>query len=65
MTKGKLYGSRVSDHAIVYLGLNVSSSVHNCGCVVDGGNALSITITRYIINIYVYIEIMSKINCPF
>ena len=39
MTKGKLYGSQDSDHAIVYLGLNVSSSAHNCGCVVDGGNA--------------------------
>ena len=24
VTKGKLYGSRVSDHAIVHLGLNVS-----------------------------------------
>ena len=40
MIKGKLYGSRVSDHAIVHLGLNVSSSVHNCGCVVDGGNTM-------------------------
>ena len=25
-------------YAIVHLGLNVSSSAHNCGCVVDGGN---------------------------
>ena len=41
MTKCKLYGSRVSDHAIVHLGLNVSSSVHNCGCMVDGGNAIA------------------------
>ena len=23
------------------LGLNVSSSAHNCGCVVDGGNAMA------------------------
>ena len=38
MTKGKLYGSRDSDHAIVHLGLNVSSSANNCGCVLDGGN---------------------------
>ena len=37
--KGKLYDSRVSDHVIVHLVLNVSSSAHNCGCVVDGGNA--------------------------
>ena len=22
-----------------YVGLNVSSSAHNCGCMVDGGNA--------------------------
>ena len=41
MTKGKLYGSRDSDHAIVHLGLNVSSSTHNCGCVVDGGKAMA------------------------
>ena len=39
VTKGKLYGSRVSDHAIVHLGLNVSISAHNCGCMVDSGNA--------------------------
>ena len=31
VTKDKLYGSRDSDHAIVRLGLNVSSSAHNCG----------------------------------
>ena len=41
VTKGKLYGSKDSDHAIVHLGLNVSSSAHNCGCVVDGGNAMA------------------------
>ena len=44
VTKGKLYGSRQSrdsDHSIVHLGLNVSSSAHNCGCVVDGGNAMA------------------------
>ena len=37
--KGKLYDSWVRDHDIVHLGLNVSSYTHNCGCVVDGGNA--------------------------
>ena len=41
MTKGKLYGSWDNDHAIVHLGLNGSSSTHNCGCVVDGGNAMA------------------------
>ena len=40
-TKGKLYDSRVSDHATVYLGLNVSSYAHNCGCVVEGGGAVA------------------------
>ena len=35
VTKGKLYGSQDSDHAIVHLGF------HNCGCVVDGGNAMA------------------------
>ena len=37
VTKGKLYGSQ--DSAIVHLGLNVSSSAHNCGCVVDDAMA--------------------------
>ena len=41
VTKDKLYGSQDSDHAIVHLGLNVSSSAHNCGCVVDGSNAMA------------------------
>ena len=40
-TKGRLYDSRVRDHVFVHLGLNVSSSAHNCGCVVDGGNAMA------------------------
>ena len=26
---------------IMLLCLNVSSSAHNCGCVVDGGNAMA------------------------
>ena len=39
--KSRLYDSRVSDHAIVQLGLNVSSSAHNCGCVVDGGGTMA------------------------
>ena len=29
------------NNVIVHLGLNVSSSAHNCGCVVDGGNAMA------------------------
>ena len=41
VTKGRLYGSQDSEHAIVHLGLNVSSSAHNCGCVVDGGNTMA------------------------
>ena len=41
VTKGKLYDSRVSDHAIVHLGLNVSSFAYNCGCVVNGGNTMA------------------------
>ena len=53
MTKAKPYDSRDSDHAIVHLGLNVSSSAHNCGCVVDGGNAMCSDLSIIIINIYV------------
>ena len=41
VTKGKLCGSRDSDHAIVHLGINASSSAHNCGCAVNGGNAMA------------------------
>ena len=26
---------------IMHLGLNVSSSAHNCGCVVNGGNTIA------------------------
>ena len=29
------------NNVTVHLGLNVSSSAHNCGCVVDGGNAMA------------------------
>ena len=42
VTRGKLYGFRVSYHAIVHLCLNVSNSAHNCECVVDGGNARAV-----------------------
>ena len=41
VTKGKLYGSRDSDHAIVHLVLNLSSSAHNCGCMVNGGHSMA------------------------
>ena len=40
---GKLYDSWVRDH-VVHLGLNVNSSANNCGCVVDGGNAMAVSI---------------------
>ena len=26
---------------IMHLGLNVNSSAHNCGCMVNGGNAMA------------------------
>ena len=38
MTKGRHYDSRVGDYVIVHLGLNASSSDHNCRRVIDGGN---------------------------
>ena len=41
VTKSRLYDSRVRDHVIVHLGLNVNSSTHKCVCVVDGGNAMA------------------------
>ena len=39
VTKSRLYESRVRDHVIVHL--NVSTSAHNCGCVVDGSGAMA------------------------
>ena len=41
VTKGRLYDSQVRDHVIVHSGLNVSSFAHNCGCMVDGDNAMA------------------------
>ena len=41
MTKSRLYDSGVRDHVVVHLGFNVSRSAHNCGGVVDGGNAMT------------------------
>ena len=41
VTKDQLYDSRVRDHVIVHLGITVGSYAHNCGCVVDGGNAMA------------------------
>ena len=40
VTKNRLYKSQVRVH-VAHLGLNVNSSAHNCGCVVDGGNAMA------------------------
>ena len=40
-TNGKLYDSQVRDHVIVHSGLNVNSSAHNCGCVVNGSDAMT------------------------
>ena len=47
--KRQTYDSRARDHVIVHLGLNVSRSAHNCGCVVDGGNLSNIIIIIIII----------------
>ena len=41
VTKGRLYDSRVRDHVIVYVGSNVKSFAHNCGCLVNGGKAMA------------------------
>ena len=35
------HDSWVRNNVIVHLGLNVSIFIHNCGCVVDGGNAMA------------------------
>ena len=40
VTKGKFSESRVRDH-VVHLGINVSSSAHNCGCMFNAGNVMA------------------------
>ena len=40
VTKGKLYGSRDSDHVIVHLGLNVSSFAH----IIVGAWSMAVTL---------------------
>ena len=37
----RVYDSQVRGHVVVHLGLNVSSSTHRCGCVIDGGSAMA------------------------
>ena len=39
--KSRVYDLRVRDH-VVHLGLNVNTSAHNCGCVVNGGGAMAV-----------------------
>ena len=41
VTKSRLYKSWVRDHVVVLLCMNVNNSAHNCGCVVNGGNAMA------------------------
>ena len=41
VTKRRFYESLVRDHVVVHLGLNVNSSAHNYGGVVDGGGAMA------------------------
>ena len=40
VTKSKFIESWVKYH-VVHLGINVSSSTHSCGCVVDGCNSMA------------------------
>ena len=54
--KSRPYKSWDRDHVFVHLGLNVSSSVHNCVCVVDGGNAMAANYYYYF-HILLYIRI--------
>ena len=40
VTKSRLYESQVRGH-VVHSGFNVSSSAHDCGGVVNGGNTMA------------------------
>ena len=65
--KGGLYDSRVRDHVIVHLGLNVKSSAHNCGCVVDCGNAIerAIILVLYLLMLYSIMGISTALSAYF
>ena len=52
VTKSRLYDSQVRDHVIVHLDINVSSSFHNCVCVVNGGNAMAAVLSIIIFSLY-------------
>ena len=41
MTQSVLHDFSVRDHDTVHIDLNVSTSAHNCGCMVDGGSAIA------------------------
>ena len=51
VTKGRLYESRVRDHVIVHLCLNVSISAHNFGCVVYSNAMATMSIIIIIIGV--------------
>ena len=40
--KGVIKSGKIGQNGKVHLGLSVCSSVHNCGCVVDGSNAMAV-----------------------
>ena len=45
------FDSRIRSHVSVHLELNENSSVHNCGCVVNGSNAMAAICIEYYKNI--------------
>ena len=62
--KSRLYETQVRDH-VLHLGLNVSSSAHNCGCVVDGGNvmaAIGVSPLRKLLRIYIRVLISRNVR---
>ena len=52
VTKGRDYDSRVSDHAIVHLGLNVSSSAHKM--IIVGAWSMVVTLWQQFDDYYYY-----------
>ena len=46
-------------HVVAHLGLNVSSFAHDCGCVVNGGNAMA---TIRVLLLFYIIESVDSIS---
>ena len=55
-----IFSDSCIEDRIIYLGINVNSFTHNCGCVVDGSNTV-VVIGVLLLNFIIYIRFISVI----